>query len=252
MSLFMDFLDEQLSDDAWAAPAQHRTLRDAQQHLQAIHERVYPLLRSANLDLHLLTPRADSVRYTSVSAHHPKHAMSIAYLRPREQAVTVERLMGREEVASLQTVEAHRHPVIELRLIREYLSVELLISPDAWWDQQNLVGKLSIPEHRHDFHQLLMQFNDDYRMGFWQGVHLSEMHLRAKHFQHPRIMDEWMSTFHPGADWFRLGRWRSLDELPDTLNDLHQELLQDIRSLYDVYEHILWKSNNNYSDFYSR
>jgi hypothetical protein len=175
----------------------------------------------------------------------------VAYLRTKGEAVTVERLMGREEVANVNAIDAHRHPVIELRLSQDGLALELLLSPDAWWDQQNLLGKMTVARHRQDFYLMLRNFSSRYCMGFWNGTHLSEMHLTANQFQHPRIMEEWMSTFEPGADWWRLGIWYAYEDAALDESAIVQEMMKQIRLLYSVYDYIRWTSDNNYREFYS-
>ena len=134
--------------------------------------------------------------------------------------------------------------------LRERSPVELLMAPDAWWDQQNLLGKLSVIRHKQDFYASLKNFGGNYRLGFWKGVHLSEMHLKAAHFQHIRIIDEWMSTFQANADWFRLGIWYDFDS--EFLEEDHivDELMKQIRLLYSLYMDIRWSSDNNFREFY--
>jgi hypothetical protein len=224
------------------------TLNPAREQLQVLHKSVYEQIRLNNIDLNLIHSESQSVQDDSVSDIKPPSVLSVVYLRTRGQAVQVERLMGREEVANLNTVEARRHPVIELRLSPENFAVELLLSPDAWWDQQNLMGKLTVPRYRQDFYALLQGFDSHYCMGFWRGTRLSEMHLSAKHFRHPRIMDEWLGTFQPSADWLRLGIWYALDDERLQANAA-SEIARQIRSLYGIYQHIVWTSDNNFREF---
>ncbi|MDQ7026980.1 MAG: hypothetical protein Q9P44_15650 [Anaerolineae bacterium] len=220
--------------------------------LQQLHEKLYAQMKLQNLNLHILTPNVATVIPSSVSTVEDGGALCVAYLRQATEAVMVERLMGREEVASVHKVEAHRHPVIEIRLGSDGLAVELILSPDAWWDQQNLAGKLGIARHRQEFYAMLQQLASDYRMGFWRGTHLSEMHLTANQFQHPRIMDEWMSTFEPGADWWRMGVWFDYDDDALSEDEIDTTLLKNIRSLYGFYDHMRWTGDNNYREFYAK
>jgi hypothetical protein len=186
----------------------------------------------------------------SVSIGGDGGALCVAYMRQRGQAVTVERLMGREEVASVHTIDTRRHPVIEIRLGSDGLALELIMSPDAWLDQQNLVGKLRVGRHRQEFYTLLKDLSSAYCMGFWHGTHLSDMHLTAYQFQHPRIMDEWMSTFQPGADWWRIGVWFAYeDEMLDE-QQIVWTLLKEIKLLYALYENLAWTSDNNFREFF--
>lgn len=244
-----DNLNELNQVDAQAI-FQSAGLQAAAQRLSQLHQRLYAQMRMYNLDLHLITPEQAAVVAASVSTVENGRALCVAYLRTRGQAVTVERLMGREEVASMHAVDAHRHPVIELRVTATALALELILSPDAWWDQQNLLGKLKVARHRQEFYLLLRDLTVAYRMGFWEGTHLSEMHLTAHQFQHPRIMDEWMSTFEPGADWWRVGIWYPFDD--DGLQEgrIVDELVPHVRRLYAMYEHLRWTSDNNFREFY--
>ena len=243
MTFFNQEAVQQISSDSSA-------LKTAREQLQTLHKAVYEQIRLNNIDLNLIHSETETVQQDSVSDVKASNVLSVVYLRTRGQAMQVERLMGREEVASVSTVEARRHPVIELRLTPEYFAVELLLSPDAWWDQQNLVGKLTVQRYRQDFYALLQGFDTSYFMGFWRGIHLSELHLSAKHFRHPRIMDEWMSTFQPSADWLRLGTWYKLDE-ENLQENVPQEIAKHIKSLYGLYQHILWTSDNNFREFYT-
>jgi hypothetical protein len=243
MTFFNQEAVQQISSDSSA-------LETAREQLQTLHKAVYEQIRLNNIDLNLIHSETVTVQQDSVSDVKPSNTLSVVYLRTRGQAVQVERLMGREEVASVNSIEARRHPVIELRLTPEHFAVELLLSPDAWWDQQNLVGKLTVQRYRQDFYALLQGFDASYFMGFWRGTHLSELHLSAKHFRHPRIMDEWMSTFQPSADWLRLGTWYKLDE-EKLQENAPQEIARHIKSLYGLYQHILWTSDNNFREFYN-
>lgn len=225
-------------------------LKIAREQLQALHQAVYEQVRLNNLDLNLIHSESHTVQQNSVSDSNAKNALSVVYLRTRGQAVQVERLLGREEVANLNTIEARRHPVIEIRISPEHLAVELLLSPDAWWDQQNLMGKMTVGRYRLEFYSLLQTFDVHYCMGFWRGIHLSDMHLSAKHFRHPRIMDEWLSTFQPSADWLRLGIWYAWGD-ERLQENAANEIAKQVKALFAVYQHILWTSDNNFREFYT-
>jgi len=220
-----------------------------QQRFLALHKKVFEQIQVNDIDLNLLVSSANAVSNVTVSQHEPCEVLTVQYTRTKGQAVTVERLMGREEVASVNNLIVGLHPVIELRLSEAGFAVELIVSPDAWWDQGNLKGKLSIQRHKHEFYTLLMRLGDQFCMGFWQGIHLSEMHLVGKYFQHPRILDEWLGTFHPNADWFRIGVWYEPDN--ETLSDsqIIDELIDGIQALYPVYHYLMWTSENNFRDF---
>lgn len=215
-----------------------------------LHDHVSLTFRQNNVALH--TWMSDACKpYLGTSATlEPEKSLTIAYTRDRTHAVIVERLLGREEIASASTVEIHRHPVIELRLTPTHFVIEFIMSPNAWVDQQNLVGKLSVSRHRQEMNRLLKDFDLGYCMGFWEGEHLSEMHLTTPQFQHPRVMEEWMSTFEPNADWFRLGIWYEFDHDDLTQAAIDEVVLKHVRSLHAVYEAFLWTSGNNFRDFF--
>lgn len=217
------------------------------QKLLDLNKALYPLLRNANIALFTGNPIIDE---DSVCVVEGRQVLSIAYRRSNTEAITVERLMGREEVASTETIEVHRHPTIEVRLTPQHLTVELVMSPDAWWDQRNFVGKLSIARQRTEFFKLMRQLDQTFRLGFWQGTHLGEMHLNAKQFHHIDILNEWINTFEAGKDWFRLGAWYEPDAVLLDKASIHSELLNRIKQLYPLYQYLLWTGDNNFQEFY--
>jgi len=227
-------------------------LQLARNHLCRLHEHIYPEFRKQNIILSLFKNSQCMPLLQSVSQFGRGASLSLAYLREPSQAVKVERLLGREEVAAPGTINPFHHPVIELRLTPEHFIVEMILSPDAWWDQQNFVGKLSVSRHRQAFYTLLKDLHVEYCLGFWQGTHLSDMHLTAAQFQHPRVMDEWMSTFAPGQDWFRIGIWYEHDAEALAAANIYETVSNQIRLLYPLYESLLWASDNNYRDFYEQ
>jgi hypothetical protein len=250
MGFFTSNSVHELSISTIEAITSSNELQVVSKRLQQLHEKLYAQFKLHGLDLHIIVPQVAAVMPSSVSTVENGGALSLAYLRQRAEAVTVERLMGREEVASVHTIDVHRHPVIEIRLGSDGLALELILSPDAWWDQQNFVGKLSISRYRQEFYTLLFDLSSAYRMGFWNGTHLSEMHLTANQFQHPRIMDEWMSTFEPSADWWRVGIWYAYDDDAISETNILETLMNQVRLLYTLYNHMRWTSDNNYRDFY--
>ncbi|MCA9911963.1 MAG: hypothetical protein KC496_01385, partial [Anaerolineae bacterium] len=92
----------------------------------------------------------------------------------------------------------------------------------------------------------------NYTMGFWQGARHSDLSLHSKYYKHARIMDEWLSTFEPAADWFRLGIWYELDAPELSKETMVEEVLDQLRTLHTIYQHLLWTSDNNFRDFYQR
>lgn len=229
----------------------HPAFQPAWNRLLDLHQKIYPSLRMQNLDLtvHKIAG-GDVVQHQAGGHGQTGIALMIQYLRTYSQAVAVERLMGREIEAAPENVETHRHPLIELRLLPEHFVVELVVSPEAWYDQQNMMGKLSIDRYRHEFYDLLGKQNAACCLGFWQGMYLSDMHLKAVFFRRARLLDEWLSTFEPGKDWFRLGRWYTPESPPLEESHIYTEIIEQIRALYLVYDYIIWTGNNNFRNFY--
>ncbi|MEO1290777.1 MAG: hypothetical protein AAFV93_23810 [Chloroflexota bacterium] len=218
---------------------------------QALQQYIYEQLAANDIELSLIKSGQQAIGEESISRHvtEDTDVLAVQYLRARGKAVTVEKLMGREEVASVNTIITRLHPVIEVRLAESGLCVELLLAPSAWWDQQNFKGKLAIPRHRHAFYTLLMDLDPEYTMGFWQGIHLSEMRIAGKYFQHPRILDDWLSTFEPNTDWLRIGIWLDIDAEELSSEHIKETLVNHIFALYPLYQYILWTSDNNYREF---
>lgn len=215
-----------------------------------LHKAVYSQIRNYNLDLH---PRPKNSLITQASAASPvdTQLLTLMYFRSPEQAMMVEQSMGREGFGDHTTIEAYRHPVIEVRLTPGNFVVELIISPDAWWDQQNFVGKLGIDRHRNAFRKLLRELSDDYCFGFWGGVHLSDMHLIISQLTYGSVMERWMGTFAEGQDWLRIGVWYDLQHPALTAENIANEVFGRIRALHRLYEFAAWTSDNNFHSFYS-
>lgn len=216
--------------------------------LSKLHDEIYPQLVNNGFELNPIK-QPNNVVFESASTSTKRGIISLQYMRPRAQAIRVERLMGRDETSN-NGIEARRHPVIEVRLTPSYLTVELILSPYAWWDQQNFAGKMSVDRHRSNFYQLLRKLDEETKIGYWRGVQLEEMYIKASQLYDVRIWNEWFDTFDPGKDWFRLGHWYTPEA--DALNEdtIVDELVRQIRNLYTLYSDVLWSSNNNYREFY--
>jgi hypothetical protein len=217
-----------------------------------LHSSLYPRIRNHNWDLHPRPQKSQLVCTHSVSTADTADALTLTYLRAPEQAELVERLMGKEDGHTSKGVDVSRHPVIELRLTPQSFAVELIVSPDAWWDQQNFVGKLQLDRHRQTFRGLLRNLSCDYRFGFWDGVHLSDMHLTNWQLLYRNVMDEWMDTFADGQDWLRVGVWYDLNDENLHCENILSEMTRRVKDLYDIYTFMLWTSNNNFHRFYEK
>lgn len=230
---------------------QQSTYQSARNRFLELHQKIYPSLRMQNLDLTVHKMAGGEIIQEQFTGYGQENiALTIQYLRTYSDAVAVERLMGREIEIAPENVEPRRHPTIELRLLPGHFVVELVVSPEAWWDQQNLMGKLTIDRHRQEFYTHLSKQNAACCLGFWQGVHLSDMHLKAVFFRRTRLLEEWLSTFEPGKDWFRLGRWYTPESQPLTEEHIYTEVIEQVRALYTIYDYLIWTGNNNFRNFY--
>ena len=145
--------------------------RDAQEvydKFGELHRTLYRRMRDHNYDLHPHWNKATADLNRSASCSGEIIGLSLPYLRSKEQGVLVERLMGRDGVDL--SGDIYRHPVIELRITPENFAIELIMSPLSWWDQRNLIGKLSVARHRETLRGILQRMDGDYRFGFWDGT----------------------------------------------------------------------------------
>lgn len=231
------FLREPFGSDL---PQTYRQLTD-------LHAALHPRVRNHNLDIYPSWQKPSIISSQSAASLEPDNIPVLTYFRSREHAEMIERRMGRD----VQTqVEPHRHPVIELRLTPETFSVELIVAPAAWWDQQNLVGKLELPHQRSAFRSLLRDLDPNYCFGFWDGTHLSDMHLTTSQLLKGRVLDEWMATFAEGQDWLRVGKWVDATNMNPTT--MLAEAFDAVKALHPLYTYILWTSNNNFHSFYEK
>ena len=233
--------------------APEQTVQAAYQKLVSIHQFLFPHIEST-----LLTLRKNGsgntpvVSFESAACRDTHDVLTLRYSRTAAQSIRVEHFMGRDEVCSPRDVEMHRHPAIEIRITPEYFVMELVVSGDAWYDQQNLMGKLSVDRHRQHFYELIQELDGDYYLGFWSGVDLSDMHIYEEIMKYPRVLNEWLSTFSPEKDNFRLGVWYKNDSEHLSDENLPDELLHQIKSLIPIYEFLLWTSENNYREFFTK
>jgi hypothetical protein len=243
-------------DHAALAAGQATTGSDELQTIHAklldLHTALYPRMRNHGLDLHPRWQKTSIVSRESAAELDPVQSVVLTYFRSREQAEMVERLMGKDRITAGCQVDTYRHPVIELRLTPDHFVVELILSPYAWWDQRNFIGKLERPNQRQAFRRLLRDLDDDYRFGFWNGVHLSDMHLTNGELQFGRVLDEWMDTFADGQDWLRVGKWYTPYNAALSTDNILSEVLRAIKSLHSIYQFMLWTSNNNFHAFYEK
>lgn len=210
-----------------------------------LHKVVYGKLRNHNIFIHSYSQQSNIIQFQSASCTSGSETMTVPYFRSGAEAEMVEGLMGRSNGTFSRTGEARLHPVIEMRVSPDHFAVELVVSPEAWWDQQNLLGKLASKRHRAVFFKLLTDLGDDYRMGFWNGIALNDMHLTTGQLS-PRALYEWMETFEDGHDWYRVGYWHAPEDPAIHTDTVIQTVFNHIDALYPLYSFMLWTSNNNF------
>lgn len=225
------------------------TAENAVQKLAQLHENLYPQLINQGIDLHP-PQKHTNVVFESASTSTKRGLIALQYMRSHSQAVRIERLMGRDETTN-SGIESRRHPVIEVRLTPSYLTVELILSPYAWWDQQNFIGKLTVDRHRKNFFELLKKLGGETKIGYWRGIELDEMHVTVDQLYRQHIWDEWIGTFDPGKDWFRVGTWYEPESEAISEKNIIDELLTQFRGLHTLYMDMIWSSDNNYREFYN-
>src|SRR5262245_1724407 len=184
-----------LTSDQPAPSGSANPLQTVHNKFVELHNTLYLRLRDRNLDLHPYWQKSSVIGGQSAASTGKSPSMALAYSRTKEKAQQVERLMGRDDPSKHVNPDIYRHPVIELRLTPEHFAVELILSPSAWWDQQNLVGKLTLNTHRDALNRLLRHMNgDEYLFGFWEGVGLSDPHLTVRQLLRSKALNEWLGT----------------------------------------------------------
>ncbi|MFN8373027.1 MAG: hypothetical protein U0694_09140 [Anaerolineae bacterium] len=215
--------------------------------LHNVHNQLYRQLRSYGINLHPNFTQA--ISFQSISDPFAQDVVALRYFRGSGEAQAVERMMadGHEYEPTHDC-----HPAIEIRVTPTHFAIELIIAPSAWWDQQNLVGKLTVERQRSDFYRLLRQMSCEVQLGFWQGTELSDMHLSTCDIYNPRILGEWMNTFAEGQDWVRAGVWYDLNDPALSDENLASEVFQRICELYKLYNFIVWTSDNDFRSVYRK
>lgn len=204
--------------------------------LLSLHQSLYSRFRKYNITLQAVT--SDE----SVTMIERNRVKTVVYLRNSTEAQAIEMMMGRNK----PKLELRHHPVIELRKHQDGAVLELVLPPQAWWDQQNLIGKLSVERHHREFYQLVGQLPSEFKVGFWEGTQLSDAHLTAGQLLHPQLFKQWWATFNCGQDWLRIGVWY------DHTSQITEELAQYAHYLERIYQFIAWKSANDFRAFYGR
>ncbi|MBK8139307.1 MAG: hypothetical protein KA401_00565 [Anaerolineae bacterium] len=205
-----------------------------------IHAALYAKLRNNSVNLQAVNSGM------SVLSLEPEQALVFAYVRIHSEAQLVEKMIGLRSTE----IDLQRHPLIELRLTERHLALELVLSPHAWWDQRNLIGKLSVRRHHDELRELLLALPQEMILGHWHGAALSDQHLTLRHLRSPRVMDAWLQTFSDGRDPIRIGIWQEASAIngPDAVADLFEAA----QSLYGVYRFLAWTGRNDFQAFYNQ
>ncbi|MDX2139230.1 MAG: hypothetical protein SF123_14170 [Chloroflexota bacterium] len=213
-----------------------------------LHKALHRRFRDYTWDLHPHSDRNELICNRSSCSAEAIEGLTLRYSRSRDQALTVERAMRDGN----RKLDMRLHPTLELRLTPNHFVVELIVSKEAWYDQQNLVGKLGVARHRQTLRSLIQSFSPDVCIGFWSGTELDEMHLKAGQVMRGRIFDEWISTFQDGVDDLRIGVWYDPQDSALDASQILTELTRRIEMLYKVYTFLSWTSNNDYQTFYEQ
>ncbi|MBE2268189.1 MAG: hypothetical protein IAE80_08135 [Anaerolinea sp.] len=215
-----------------------------------LHRLFFRRMRDHNWDLHPHWDKAAIITTHSAASSGEINGLALPYLRSKEQRQLVERLMGRDGQVTSSALDIHRHPVIELRITPTHLAIELIMSPLSWWDQRNLIGKLSIDRHRQALRSAFAEIDGDFRFGFWEGTELSDMHLTSRQVLRGNVLDEWIGTFSDGQDWLRVGVWYEPGHPSLATDTILSEVVRRFSALYRLYTFMMWTSNNNFQSFY--
>ena len=237
-------------DHSTIASQPNRNMQVVLDKMLELHRLLHRRMRDHNWDLHPHWDASKMITTRSAACTDETCAITLPYLRSRDQRQLVERLMGREGQALATAADIDRHPVIELRLTPTNFAIELIMSPSSWWDQRNLIGKLAVDRHRRTMHSIFQGMDGDYRFGFWGGITLSDMHLTSYQVLRGNVLNEWMGTFADGQDWLRVGVWYEPESPALNGNNIMHEIVRRMDSLYKLYTFMLWTSNNNFQSFY--
>lgn len=227
-------------------------LQGVYRRLLALHKSIAPRMHKHGIELYPVGEGPHAVMADSTAATHETAVLSVIYMRPRSSARVIEDIMGLDAMHRDSGIDPRRHPVIELRLTPHDFTIELVASPDAWYDQQNLIGKLRVEEHRNTLYQMLRDFDANYSLGFWAGLHLDEMHVGSQQMPPPRVLFQWLETLAAESDYFRVGAWYEPDDERLSEDHLAREVYHRVRELHQVYTFMAWSSNNDFSKFYRR
>lgn len=205
-----------------------------------LHQALSAKFRKYNISLQAVNAGMSAVSLV------PEQALVFAYVRMHGEAQSVERQIGLRSTE----IDLVRHPLIELRLTDRHLALEFVLSPLAWWDQRNLIGKLSLRRYHDELRDILLNLDADMVIGHWHGLHLDDTHLTLRRLRAPRVMDAWLQTLSDGRDPIRIGMWLDAETLTD--DSPLPDLFEHAKSLYAVYRYVAWTGRNDFQTFYDQ
>lgn len=233
-----------------ARPDAHNatTVYSVTERLNSLQRSLSRRIFAVGSDLQPVWDRPHAISNYSFATNGAIDGLTAAFVRPRSQAALIEKMMGRG-TSGVHVAEPYRHPVLELRVTANHLVVELIMSPYAWWDQRNFVGKMRVERHRDMLRSLLCDAEDSFYLGFWNGEALGDVHLTCRQLLRGRFLEEWFGTFAAEHDWFRIGMWYEPDHRAMSQENILLELSRRIVSLTKLYSFFAWTSENNFHSF---
>lgn len=211
--------------------------------VQIISNHLLGRMRDLHLDLHPVALSRDRLHSATLI---PMTGGLLRFSRSSNQAAVVERLMGRDMAGGRVSVDYDRHPNIEVRATDEGWVIECILNRMAWWDQRNLVGKLSIARHRLALRALVEDAPGDLYVGFWDHLDRSDMALTAAELRRGQLFEEWISTFADGHDCLRIGITLASEADPVKC------LVESLPILYRFYRFTAWTSDNDFQAVYEK
>ncbi len=172
-------------------------------------------------------------------------ARRTAFVRVSGEALAVQARIG----LSGDALRHEYHPRIELRLTPSDLAIEFMLPTQAWWDQRNLAGKLTLRRYRDKFRQLLLGLDLESCVGHWHGHNRCDEHFTVEHLLRPRLMEAWMQTLTEGSEPLRIGRWYAVSEVS---GDMVPALVRQIEKLNAIYRFAAWTSRNDFVSMYEQ
>jgi hypothetical protein len=214
----------------------------------ALHDVLYPAIKRRGWDLHPHWHPPNIVSTWYIGRIQNISFMKLRYLRSKGDVRRVEQMMGIPRPLDRSETQYTKHPMIDVRLDRHYLAVELLLTDQAWWDAQNFKRKVERdPAERDRLIGILADLGNDYVFGGWPDSSEPQLITTAADLADEEHLLDWLSRFSPGYDWLRLGIW--YDDHADfrlAAKRLAEEVIHRFSQLYPVYQFLLWTPENSY------